>query len=227
MSAQAKPKVLFVYYTFTRQTGMVVEAMASALEERGCEVTKALLEFPDARYGGRFSKLPMPWPIWHIVGMLIPQRRRKTGEVGIPPEAQSGDYDLVVFGSPTWWLTTNMPVRSYLESPAAKAVLAGKPFAAASVSRRYYRGNLGDIRKLGEQAGGRWAGETHFVAEGNQLMSMTSWLVFMRANEPRRRFLGVPLPRPNLREDYAEQAASFAGSLYDQVLAPAASGIAT
>ena len=88
----------------------------------------------------------MPWPIWHIVGMLPAQRRRKTGEITIPAAAQHGDYDLVVFGSPTWWLTTCMPVRSYLHSAAAKAVLDGKLFAAVSVSRRYYKGNLGDIK---------------------------------------------------------------------------------
>jgi len=225
VNTDAKPRVLFVYYTFTKQTGMVVDAMADTLSQRGCEVTKALLEFPDAKYGGRFSKLPMSRPILHIVGMLPAQRRRKTGEIRIPESAQTGDYDLVVFGSPTWWLTTNMPVRSYLESPAAKAVLDGKQFAGVSVSRRYYRGNLGDIRKAGERAGGTWAGETHFVSEGNQVMSMTSWLVFMRRNEARRRFLGVPLPRPNLKESYADQAKSFADSLYEKVLAAPAQAV--
>jgi hypothetical protein len=215
-------KVLFVYYTFTKQTGMVVDAMAEELTARGCDVTKAALEFPDAHYGGRFSKLPMPWPIWHIVTMLVTQRRRKTGEIGIPPEAQRGDYALVVFGSPTWWLTTCMPVRSYLHSPAAKAVLDGKPFAAVSVSRRYYKGNLGDIEKLGEQAGGTWVGGTRFVSDGNQVMSMASWLVFMRKNEPRRHYFGVPLPRPNLKEDYAEQAKSYARELADKVFGSSA-----
>ncbi|MGZ6616815.1 MAG: flavodoxin family protein [Solirubrobacteraceae bacterium] len=216
-----RPSVLFVYYTFTKQTGMVVDAVAEELTARGCAVTKALLEFPDAHYGGRFSKLPMSWPIWHIVGMLPAQRRRKTGEITIPPEAQQGDYDLVVFGSPTWWLTTCTPVRSYLHSPAAKAVLDGHPFAAMSVSRRYYKGNLGDIKQLGERAGGTWAGGTHFVADGNQVMSMASWLVFMRKNEPRRRYLGMPLPRPNLKADYAEQAHRYADDLADKVLSPA------
>ena len=214
MSA-AEPKVLFVYYSFTKQTEMVVDAMADELTARGCAVTKAALDFPDARYGKRFSKLPMSWPILHITGMLVPQRRRKTGEIGIPPEAQRGDYDLVVFGSPTWWLTTCMPVRSYLHSAAAQTVLDGKQFAAVSVSRRYYKGNLRDIRKLGEQAGGSWAGETHFVSDGNQVMSMASWLVFMRKNEPRRRYLGIPLPRPNLRADYADDAKRFAAELAD------------
>ena len=222
----ARPTVLFVYYTFTQQTGLVVDVMADELTARGCAVTRCALEFRDAQYGGRFSKLPMSWPVWHIVGMLTAQRRRKTGEIGIPSEAQHGNYDLVVFGSPTWWLTTCMPMRSYLQSPAAKAVLNGTPFAAVSVSRRYYKGNLGDIKKLGEQAGGTWAGSTHFVADGNQVMSMASWLVFMRRNEPRNHYLGVPLPRPNLKADYAEQARRYADQLADTVLSHPTAGAA-
>jgi flavodoxin len=219
---QARPTVLFVYYTFTKQTGMVINAIAEELKARGCAVTKSVLEFPDPHYGGRFSKLPMSWPIWNIVGMLPAQRRRKTGDIIIPPEAQHQGYDLVILGSPTWWLTTCMPVRSYLQSPAAKSVLNGKPFAAVSVSRRYYKGNLGDIKQLGEQVGGTWAGGTHFVSDGNQVMSMVSWLVFMRKNEPRSRYLGLSLTRPNLKADYAEQAKRYADKLADQVFGPVA-----
>jgi len=212
-----RPTVLFVYYSFTKQTELVVDAMAQEMTTRGCTMTKAPLEFHDAHYSDRFSQLPMSRPILNIVGMLVAQRRRKTGGITIPPEAQNGDYDLVVFGSPTWWLTTCMPVRSYLQSPAATAVLDGKPFAGVSVSRRYYKGNLGDIKKLGGQAGGTWSGGTQFVSDGNQVMSMASWLVFMRKNEPRRRYFGVPLPRPNLRRDYGEGAKRYADELADKV----------
>ena len=81
----------------------------------------------------------MSWPIAKIFSMLPAQLRKKTGDIRIPPEASGGDYDLVVIGSPTWWLTTCMPVRSYMHDPASGRVLAGKPFAAFSTSRRYYK----------------------------------------------------------------------------------------
>jgi menaquinone-dependent protoporphyrinogen IX oxidase len=217
VNGESKPKVLIVYYTFTKQTGLVVQAMADRFAERGCEVTTALLEFTDPRHGKKFSTLPMHWPVVKIVSMLPAQVRRKTGEIGIPPEAQGGDYDLVVFGSPTWWLTTNMPVRSYLESSAAGEILDGKPFAAASVSRRYWKGNINGIRTLGERDGGTWVDETHFVATGNQVTSMLSWLAFMFFGGPRGHFLGIPLPKPNLKPDYEEQARSFADGLVGTV----------
>ena len=141
----------------------------------------------------------------------------------IPPEAASGSYDLVVIGSPTWWLTTCMPVRSYLHDPAAAAVLRDTPFAAFTTSRRYYKQNLKTIRALGEKGGGTFVDQTHFVSDGNQVMSMWSWLVFMRHNEEKRRSLGVPLPKPNLTADFLEHATDFIDGVADQVFpAPAA-----
>jgi flavodoxin len=209
VSADRQPRILFVYYTFSKQTGRVVDAMADVAAAKGYDVTKAELEFTDPKYRKHLDQVPMHRPMPQITHMLVPQRRRKTGEIGIPPEAQEGDYDLVVFGSPTWWLTTNMPIRSYLVSPEARKVMAGKPFAAASVSRRYWKGNIKDIKKLGEANGGRWLGETHFVVEGGQVKSMLSWLGYMKHGEPQERVFGLKMPPPNLKADYVSQAQRF------------------
>jgi len=155
VESESKPKVLVVYYTLSKQTGRVADAMATAFTARGCEVTKALIEFTDERWAPKLSQFPMKHPIPLIASILPVQLRHKTGEIRIPPEAQTGDYDLVVLASPTWWFQTSMPIRSYLSSPEAKTVLSGKPFACASISRRYYSINLGQQRKLGERNGGR------------------------------------------------------------------------
>ena len=153
-----KPTALVVYFTFSQQTGRVAEVMEEALSEKGYDVTRSAIEFTDPHWTEGSSRgVPMRLPALQIPRILVAQRMRKTGEIRIPEEAQGGDYDLVVIGSPTWWLTTNMPIRSYLKSPAAKTVLDGKPFAAFSVSRRYWKGNMQDVRKLGEGNGGQLA----------------------------------------------------------------------
>ena len=113
---------------------------------------------------------------------------------------------------------------SYLHDVAAKRVLSGKPFAAFSVSRRYFKGNLRTVRQLAEQDGGTFVGDSHFVAEGGQVMSMWSWLVFMRHNQERRRSFGIPLPKPNLAESFEEQATTFINSVADEASAPASIG---
>ena len=158
MNGLAKPRVLIVYFTLTNQAGRVADAMAKALEARGCDVTKALIAFTDKRWVQKLSQFPMKRPIAQIASVLPAQMRHKTGEIRIPSEAQAGEYDLVLIASPTWWFQTSMPIRSYLESPAASAILGGKPFATVSISRRYYSINLRQQRKLAEKNGGRFAG---------------------------------------------------------------------
>ena len=209
MTAETKPKVLVVYFTLTRQAGRVADAMAAALETRGCDVTKALIEFTDERWVPKLSQFPMKRPIPQMASILPAQLRHRTGEIKIPPEARSGDYDLVLLASPTWWFQTSMPIRSYLESPEATTVLSGKPFACASISRRYYSINLGQQKKLGEKNGGRWIAKTHFVVAGGQVKSMLSWLGYMKHGEPRERVAGLKMPPPNLQPDFEEQARGF------------------
>jgi flavodoxin len=218
MSEATKPKVLIVYYTLSKQSGRVADAMAKALEARGCEVTNAMIEFTDERWVPKLSQFPMKRPIPQIASILPAQLRHKTGEIGIPPEAQAGDYDLVLIASPTWWFQTSMPIRSYLESPAAKAILDGKPFATASISRRYYSINLRQQRKLAEKNGGRFIDKTHFVVAGGQVKSMLSWLGYMKHGEPQARVFRLSMPPPNLKPDFEDQARSFVDGVVDQVL---------
>ena len=66
MSEETKPRVLIVYYTLTKQSGRVTDAMAKALEARGCEVTKALIEFTDQRWVPTLSRFPMKRPVAQI-----------------------------------------------------------------------------------------------------------------------------------------------------------------
>ena len=190
---------------------------SEAFEERGFDTTKALLDFTDERWVPKLSEFPMKHPFPNIVSILPAQLRHKTGETGIPPEAESGDYDLVVLASPTWWFQTSMPMRTYLESEGAKAVLDGTPFATVSVSRRYYSINLKQQRKLAERNGGEFLDKTHYVVAGGQVKSMLSWLGYMKHGEPQEHVMGMKMPPPNLKPDFEEQARSFVSSVCDEV----------
>ena len=220
MNTEAKPRVLIVYYSLTKQSARVADAMAQALTARGCDATKALIEFTDERWVPKLSPFPMKRPFPQIASILTAQLRHKTGEIRIPPEAQNGDYDLVLLASPTWWFQTSMPIRSYLESPAAQTILNGTPFACASISRRYYSINLRQMKKLGEEKGGRFVDKTHFVVAGGQVKSMLSWLGYMKHGEPQARVFGLKMPPPNLKPDFEEQARSFVNGVVGELSGP-------
>jgi len=214
-----KPQVLFVYYTYTQQTLKVVETMAEVLRARGSEVILAGIEFTDPRYAARFKKFPMPHPWLECIGMILPELRHATGEIRIPEVVTEREYDLVCIGSPTWWLSTNVPIRSFLESEQAARVLKGKRFAVAVVCRRYWRHNLNTVRTLGTECGGVFVDGVHFHYEGNQIRSLLSLISYLGSGEYRRRYLGIKIPPTNIQEYHLEAARTFANGLADRLFA--------
>jgi menaquinone-dependent protoporphyrinogen IX oxidase len=211
------PRVLFVYYTYTQQTLKIVEAMADVFHRRGCEVQQAAIEFTDSRYAKRFTQFPFRHLYRDLFGMIPAQLRGATGEIRIPDAAREGSYDLVCIGSPTWWLKTSVPIRSYLNSDAAGQILGGKRFAAFVVCRRYWGINLRAVKKLGTAKGGSYVDGAHWAFAGGQIKSLLSLLSYLGKGESRDHYLGVKIPPTNLQSDDLEQARAFADRLADQL----------
>ena len=78
------------------------------------------------------------------------------------------------------------------------------------------------MRRFGEADGGTWIDGTHFVAQGNQVQSMLSWLSFMSGFTYFNKALR--LPPTNLQPGFESQAQQFADALADRALGPATSG---
>jgi hypothetical protein len=208
-----KPKVLFVYYTYSQQTLRVVEVMTGVLRERGCEVRQAKIEFTDPRYAERFSRFPLLHPYLDIFGMAPAQLRHATGKIGVPDTVREGDYDLVCIASPTWWLNPCMPIRSFMESDLARTVLAGKRFAVIVVCHRYWRNNLRTLKALGSKKGGTYLDGIWFIAAGGPIDSMLALFSYLSKGVIKERYLGLRIPPANLQPSYVGQAQAFANTL--------------
>jgi menaquinone-dependent protoporphyrinogen IX oxidase len=209
------PRVLLVYFTYTQQSLKVGEVMADVWRARGCDVRLARVELTDSRWAERFTRFPLRHAILDILTMMPAQVRGATGEIQIPEEATHGGYDLVVIGSPTWWLRTSVPIRSYLKSDAAGRLLQGTRFAVYVVCRRYWGFNLRAVERLGTHRGGHYVDGIHFSFAGGQIRSLMSLISYFGRGENRERYLGVKIPPTNLQPGYAEQARRFAVRLAD------------
>lgn len=218
VSDRRAPRILLVYYTYTGQSLKVLEAAEEAFRERGCEVHKAPIEFTDGRFAERFTRFPMRH-VWRDMFSVLPaQRRRLCGEIQIPAEVRTGDYDLVCIGSPTWWRDTSMPMRSFLTSEEATAALSGKFFAVFVVCRRYWRENMTAVRELGSERGGRFLGEIHFTYPGGQLRSMLALTSYLGSGKYRQRYLGIRIPTTNVQTWQLDEARAFARHLLDRLV---------
>src|SRR3954451_3543730 len=218
-AATTKPKVLFVYYTYTNQSPRIIDAMADVLRERGCDVEQAAIAFTDKRWADRFTHHPMKHVWRDVLGMAPPQLRNVTGEIGIPENAQKGDYDLVCFGSPTWFFRPSIPIRSYLKSDAAGQVLRGKRFTAFVVCRRYWSINLRAVKKLGRAQGGDYIDGVRFTFEGRQIPSFMSLISYLGKGENLERYHGMKIPPSLLMSSFTDEARGFANTLADGLAA--------
>ncbi|MGB0436375.1 MAG: flavodoxin family protein [Mycobacterium sp.] len=212
-----RPRVLLLYYSYTGQSQKVLGAAGEVFRERGYDVTTAPIEFTDPRYAERFSRFPMRsvWP--DFLGMLPAQTLQRTGDIRTPDAVRSGDYDLICIGSPTWWSTVSMPLRSFLKSHEARNLLDGKRFAVFVVCRRKWRGNLTGVRKLAEKKGGRYLDGIHFTYPGSELSSMLSLTSYLGSGEYKDRYLGIKLPPTNISTDQIEESRRFAARIADKV----------
>jgi menaquinone-dependent protoporphyrinogen IX oxidase len=213
MTTTDRPSVLFVYFTYTGQTQKLVDTMAEVLESRGCDVTKAAIEFTDPRYEKRFQHFPMKRPFLEVVAMIPAELRRRPATIGIPAAVSEGTYDFVIVGAPTWWLSTDVPMRSFLESSTASKLLNGKPFTAAVTCRRYWKHNMKSVRRLGAKQGGTYTEGIHFRYQGGQVRSLLSLLSFLGTGEYREKYHGVKIPPTNLQDYHLEEARRFAGDV--------------
>jgi hypothetical protein len=211
-------RVLLLYYTFTGQVLRVLEAAGEVFCEQGCEVCKAEIEFTDRRFVERFSVFPMRHAALDLLSMVPAQLRRATAEIRTPDEVRTGNYELICIGSSTWWFTMNMPMRTFLRSDEARKLLAGTPFAAFTVCRRYWRNNFRTVRKLGEKQGGQYLGGVHFEYPGGQIASGLSMISYLRSGKHRDRYFGLPIPSTNVQPYQLEQTRIFARSLADRLV---------
>jgi hypothetical protein len=213
----AGPRILFVYFTYTQQSLKVAEAMAEVLRAQGCDVQLARIELTDSRWSERFKRFPLRHAWLDVLGMMPAQLRGATGEISIPEQARDGDYDLVVIGSPTWWIKTSVPIRSYLASDAAGKILRDTRFAAFVVCRRYWGVNLRGVRKLASARGGKYVGGIPFSFGGGQIPSLLALISYFGHGEERERYLGVKIPPTNLAPEYIAQAHGFAAGLAEML----------
>lgn len=212
-----RPRVLLLYYSFTGQSQKVLEAAGEAFSAAGCEVREARIQFTDPRYAKRFERFPMRrvWP--DMLSVLPAQLRRACGEIQVPSDLFDENYDLVCIGSPTWWSTTSMPVRSFLRSAPGAKLLADRRFAVFVVCRRYWRGNARAVRRLSANCGGEYVDEIHFTYLGGQLRSMLSLTSYLGSGRYRTRYFGVPMPPTNVQPEQLAQARDFATSLAGRI----------
>ncbi|QQV77661.1 flavodoxin family protein [Sphingomonas aliaeris] len=187
---------LLLYYSFTGEAKRAAEAAVSACRSLGVTPTLCAIDFAEP------GEAPhRPFDIAAAKFWADAAQQGKTFAMRYdPPEAITGDYDLVFLFSNTWGGMPAVPVRSFMESDAA-AILDGRAFGVIAVCRRLWEKNTAEVRRLGEARGGRFVGQDGLIHFGSQIGSLIQTVTYLfRTDSGRRRLFGIPLPRYGLSD---------------------------
>ncbi len=144
-SALHKKQVLIVFYSFTRQTKLMLNKFIEGLESEGIEVTMQRLvpvspyEFPFKSYGG-------------LIKATIETFFQIRSEIKPIDEKCYGNWDRVIIGGPTWSYHPSGPVLEFLDR-YGRDVCGGQhviPFISCRAYWRVHNWGLGRrLKKCG------------------------------------------------------------------------------
>lgn len=199
-----KPQtVLLVYFSYSGQTGVLINRLAAGLKEQGIKVF--------------FEKLKpvnhLRFPIGSIfrtyLMMLVTFFRRRVPIKELSPKC-SREYDLVILAGPTWSYNPSGPVLSFLDRDG-RDVLAGREVLPLISCRGYWRVHWWGLQKKLDECGARFSSSpivfTHPSKEPWRTIGV--FLKIAGRNPERSGFLGKYYNRFGHSSEQMEEAFRF------------------
>jgi len=135
-----------LFYSFSGQSGGLVQRLIAGLREEGIEVRSERLQ----------PAIPLRFPVGTIprtIRMMITTLFRQRVVILQPETPSPDDYELVILAGPTWSFNPSGPVLALLDQ--YPNLLRGKPVLALISCRGYWRRHWcylqGRLRQIGAQ----------------------------------------------------------------------------
>ncbi len=144
-SPKKNPQVLFLYFSFSGQTGVLVNRLAAGLKEQGVEVSFEKLK------PVRHLRFPVDGILRTFVMMLTTFCRIRVPIQELSAKC-SQEFDLIILSGPTWSYNPSGPVLSFLDRDG-KDVLAEREVLPLISCRGYWKIHWRGLRKKLIQCG--------------------------------------------------------------------------
>lgn len=175
--------VLVIAFSQTGQLTSAVERVVGPLREAGHRVHCEMLQ-PETPF-------PWPWPLTDFVDAFA-----ECVQLDPPPLKplsipEGVEWDLVILGYAVWYLSPALPVTAFLQSPAARQHLAGRPVVTLVACRNMWLTAQATVTRLIGAAGGVLRDHIALTDQGPPLATFITtprWVLTGR----RDTFCGLP-----------------------------------
>jgi len=132
-------QVLFIYYSFSGQTGVLINRLAEGLKEQGIEV------FFEKLKPVKHLRFPVGSILRTYIMMLATFFRRRVPIHELSAKC-SREYDLIILAGPTWSYNPSGPVLSFLDRDG-NYVLGGREVLPLISCRGYWKTHWWGLQK--------------------------------------------------------------------------------
>jgi hypothetical protein len=138
-SLKTKPQALFLYFSFSGQTGVLINRLAAGLKEQGVEV------FFEKLRPVKYLRFPVNSILRTFIMMLTTFFRTRAPIQPLSSKCER-EYDLIILAGPTWSYNPSGPVLSFLDR-YGKEVLGDREVLPVISCRGYWKLHWWGLRR--------------------------------------------------------------------------------
>lgn len=200
--------VLVIYFTQTGQAKQALSAVLKPFEENANYRLHHLLIKPKKTF-------PYPWSYTQFFDVFPETVNGIACELEPIDLDASIDYDLIVIAYQPWFLSICVPINSFLQTPEAKQLLAGKPVVTIINCRNMWLGAQEKMKKQLLNLSANLVGNITFVDRSANLVSLVTVLAFVLKGT-KENFMGI-FPKYGVTEKDLAHAPVFGRIILDNL----------
>ncbi|MBW2466805.1 MAG: hypothetical protein JRF02_05840 [Deltaproteobacteria bacterium] len=196
------PRVLFLYFSFSGQTGILVNRLSEGLKEQGVEVVFEKLR------PARHLRFPVNGFLRTIAMMLTTFCR-----IRVPIKELSSKcdqvYNLIILAGPTWSYNPSGPILYFLDKYGSD-VLGGQEVLPLISCRGYWKQHWWGLRRKLKKCGAHYSNLIAFTHPNPEpWCTIGVFLKIAGKNPERSNFIGKYYTRFGHSNDQTEEASRF------------------
>ena len=196
------PRVLFLYFSFSGQTGVLVNRLSTGLKEQGIEV------FYEKLKPARHLRFPVGGIIRTIVMMLTTFCRIRVPIKELSSKCDQ-EYDLIILAGPTWSYNPSGPILYFLDK-YGRDVLEGREVLPLISCRGYWKNHWWGLRRMLDKCGAHYSNLIAFTHPNPEpWCTIGVFLKIAGKNPERSGFIGQHYTRFGHSNDQMEEAFRF------------------
>jgi hypothetical protein len=202
----SKKQVLLIYFSFSGQTGVLINRFATGLKEQGVEVFfEKLKPVKHLRFpvGGIFRTFAMMLTTFFRIRVPIQELSSKCDQ----------EYDLIILAGPTWSYNPSGPVLFFLDK-YGKEVLGGREVLPLISCRGYWKMHWMGLRRKLQKCGAHFSNVIAFSHPNLEpWCTIGVFLKIAGKNPERSGFIGKYYNRFGHSNEQMEEARRFGAQI--------------